>query len=113
MATRRARKTELDVEVQRLRSARRAERAPVTITLTLQHRVNLDTYGPGQVTVPRELAQVLLEQESRMAVREKMLYEPRAGLIGQGGQRIPVAPSFFDVALAQADHTIGTIGGGG
>lgn len=65
----------------------------ITITLTRQHSVNNEFYGPGQVTVSRDLAALLREQERNAAAEEQAFHdsEPAARLLlGRGrSMRMP------------------------
>lgn len=81
--------------------------APNEITLAARHTINGVPYGPGRVTVPKKIAEVLLEGERRAAWSDANFAGTRACVIGPGrvkgalGVR-EVAPEFFDTQYASA-----------
>jgi len=50
---------------------------PMTITLTTRHSINAQTYGPGAVTVPHDIAMGLLSAEGRAVEDELRFNNPR------------------------------------
>ena len=82
------------------RGQRLAMMAPITVTLTLRHTVNNDSYGPGQVTIPRHLALTFQAAEYRYAKAEERFYSTRSAIIGpkvRGAHVVvPVANETFE-----------------
>src|SRR3990167_7572776 len=78
----------------------------VTVTLLARHNVNGMTYGPGQVTVKRDLADALNEAERNARQADENFAGTRAMVVGPGRQggfvTRRVAPEYFDAALANA-----------
>lgn len=70
----------------------------VQIFLSVDHHVNGVKHGPGHVTVSRDLADLLLEQERNFHEHERHLKEERAFMIGARGTKMQVPyDSFNDV----------------
>lgn len=78
----------------------------VTVTLAAAHNVNGTPYGPGTVTVRRDLADALLEGERNAAAADAAFMGTKACVIGPGAKAgfktIRVAPEYFDIANQNA-----------
>ena len=78
--------------------------APVTsvlITLLAKHNINGVPYGPGQITVPMDVAKVLRENDQRAQRTDHNFSSTRACVVGPGRVKgalsvTEVAPEFFD-----------------
>jgi hypothetical protein len=68
----------------------------MSIELTTRHSINGRDYGPGRVTVPRELALCLLDNEQMFHWSEDYLRSQGSALIGAGNRLIPVSAHYFD-----------------
>lgn len=74
----------------------------VTLILQVQHRINGELhYGPGSVTVPRDVARVLMEQETRAQEEQDRFDEERAAIIGP---RTSTGHIIHRVPYDQFDH---------
>lgn len=79
-------------------------KTPETLTLKLfgQHRINGFPYGPGTVTVPYALGEVLREADQRARIHDETWQQPRAVIVGpnaskgSGHQTRTVSPTMFD-----------------
>lgn len=77
----------------------------VTVTLRMRHMVNGVAYGPGEVRIPANLADSLLNTEGHAAVVEEQFQGTKAVIIGPrraGGvttRRVPVET--FDTEYEQ------------
>ena len=78
----------------------------VTVTLLAAHNVNGTPYGPGTVTVRRDLADTLLEGERNAAAADAAFAGTKACVIGAGHntgfKATRVAPEYFDTANQNA-----------
>jgi hypothetical protein len=80
----------------------RGMRPLVHLTLQTQHSINGRRYGPGAVTVPRAVADVLCSQESNALASDHVLHQSRSAIIGAGGRMIVTPNEFFDGAMGAA-----------
>ena len=74
----------------------------VTVALAAVHNVNGAVYGPGTVTVRRDLADALLEGERNAAAADANFAGTKACVIGPGFKTIRVPPEYFDIAQQNA-----------
>jgi hypothetical protein len=86
----------------------------VQVTLQLRHYVNQKPYGPGVVTVSKEMAQQFMQTEQEMAAQELSLVQQRAFIITAG----PYGPikrevpwQRFDTILNQSEVPLSAFGG--
>ena len=78
--------------------------APVThvkLTLRAKHNLSDNVFGPGEVTVPLDVARVLQENERRAAWSDQNFTSTRACVIGPGRNKgglgiTEVSPEFFE-----------------
>jgi hypothetical protein len=82
-------------------SVPKAEAGLVQLALTQPHYINGDKFGPGQVWVARDVADLLLEQESRARQVEDhtMDREPAARIIVSRGRTVKVPNELFEQAM--------------
>jgi hypothetical protein len=73
----------------------------VQLILAQPHYINGDKFGPGQVWVARDVADLLLEQESRARQVEDHTLdrEPAARIIVSRGRTVKVPNELFDQAM--------------
>ena len=79
----------------------------VNLTLNAKHNISGHFYGPGPVTVPLDVAQVLQEGERNAARTDRNFASPKACVIGpgriKGGLSVSeVAPEYFDMQAQNA-----------
>lgn len=72
---------------------RQARGRPVTITLRYQHKINEVPYGPGRVTVKKDVASVLLEQERNLTQVMHDELNPKAVVINGDTRQIYRVPA--------------------
>ena len=58
---------------------------PVTLVLRTRHNVNGVIYGPGKVTVSRDLSAILGSSESQLIQNEERFYGTRSVIVGRRG----------------------------
>lgn len=92
-----------------------ADNQVVEVILTRQHSINAVNYGPGRIKLPKKLADVLMEQETRARHSEDIFQSrDRAFMIrhGRGGTPFAqqVSAESFDTSYATA-VPFGTISG--
>ena len=89
----------------RPRKSRPAPSVPLSPTVTIHlfglHRINGFPYGPGTVTVTRELASTLQENDQRARQYDDNWQRPKAVIVGprsgQSGHKVQnVSPALFD-----------------
>ena len=93
-----------------IKTANKSRRAPgetrgrkrmLTITLTMQHRINGVPYGPGDVTVREDLAATFAEQERNATDAENFLHQHQSAIIGAGNRLLRVPNDLFNDTMGQ------------